>query len=191
MENSDDNDIALKILSESQQRLAARLKLFRLLSINAEEYPESSFEEGKEIIASYCLCEKVTFLTRDIPRAVPTPIIKFMVTTAMILLPTLIRGGHMVFELIEDKEMLTLQCTGQGGRIALNETVAAWFLGEKMLSSRTVLCFFAEMFANSCGAHLHLEQTPEKVTFLWTQRRDSFKTELNAVVAQQDRARDS
>ncbi|MDR1910655.1 MAG: hypothetical protein LBQ26_02320 [Holosporales bacterium] len=163
--NSDENEEAIKILAESQQRLAIRLKMFRLLSVDTQERTEYAFEELKDILSSYCLGEKVTFLTRGIPKVIPTTIMKFMIAAVMILLPTLVRGGHMVFEKSEKEGgRVSLLCTGQGGRVFLREPVAAWFAGNRIPTSQTILCFLAEAFAKDCGASLHLTQAPEKTT---------------------------
>lgn len=71
----------------------------------------------------------------------------------------------MVFEKQERIEGGTsLLCSGQGGRVFLRESVAAWFAGDRTTTSQTILCFFAETFAKFCNSSLRLIQTPEKTT---------------------------
>ncbi|MDR1267335.1 MAG: hypothetical protein LBJ70_03060 [Holosporales bacterium] len=153
---------AFRILSESQQRLVARLKLFRLLSIDTDACPEFSFEKVKDVLTECCLCEKVTFLTRDLSGVLETPRIKFLISAAAILLPALVRGGHMVFEAQEGEGRLC--CSGQGGRIYLQEEVISWFSGTKTPSSQTIFCSLIESFAQACGGSVRLVQTSEKAT---------------------------
>jgi hypothetical protein len=154
---------AVHLLFEAQQKLSARLKLFRLLSLSEKMCPQYAFVEVQEALSVYSACLQVSFSVSDFSEKVPTFAMKFLITAALVLLPGLTNKKNNTF--LCQQKGADFYCAGQGGGIVLSEEIHAWFLKkEKNLSTQTVFCALLEDFAQAYGGTLHLAQTSEEVT---------------------------
>ncbi|MDR0661774.1 MAG: hypothetical protein LBF76_00065 [Holosporales bacterium] len=154
---------AIHLLFEAQQKLSARLKLFRLLSLSEKVYSQYAFAEVQEGLSAHSACLQVSFSASGFSEKVPTFAMKFLITAALVLLPSLVRKKNSTF--LCQQRGTDFYCIGQGEGIVLSEEARTWFLNkEKNLSAQTIFCALLEDFAQASRGTFHLEQTSEGVT---------------------------